>query len=341
MKSGLILFTTAFLFWLLSCSKSSGDFVSNNYFQVPEGWPYPQYDFSGNPINYSGFQLGKKLFYDPILSRDSSISCGSCHHQNSAFADGGKAISTGIDGLTGTRNSLTLFNLAWNPDFMWDGGINHIEIQPFAPITNPVEMDESLSIVLSKLNNNSNYKSEFKNAFGTDSITSQLLFKALTQFMGSMVSANSKYDQVKNNSSGINFTTDEQAGYLLFKSKCESCHREPLFTDFSFRNNGLPIDPTYNDYGRYIITFDPTDSMKFKIPSLRNVMLTSPYMHDGRFATIDQVLDHYQSGIISYSNLDPLLSLGISLTPTERNQLKAFLNTLSDFSFINDPRFSE
>ncbi len=305
----------------------------------PDYFPAPVYDFSGNPITKEGFLLGKKLFYDPILSVDNTISCGSCHQQFVAFAHADHKLSHGIDNKFGVRNSQALFNVIWNTTFFWDGGSNHIEVQPIGPITNPVEMDETVQNVVYKLSQRADYKSLFKAAFNADSITSQLMLKAIVQFMGAFVSASSKYDKNRIDPVANPFTEDEKLGLAIFESKCASCHVPPLFTDNSFRNNGL--DEIFSDSGRYLITNINSDMGKFKVPSLRNIELTYPYMHDGRFETLPQVLNHYSSEIKQSATLDQSLTNGIPLNNTEKQQLIAFLKTLTDREFINDPRFKE
>jgi cytochrome c peroxidase len=305
----------------------------------PDYFPAPVYDFSGNPITKEGFLLGKKLFYDPILSVDNTISCGSCHQQFVAFAHADHKLSHGIDNKLGVRNSQALFNMIWNTTFFWDGGSKHIEVQPIGPITNPVEMDETVQNVVYKLSQRADYKSLFKAAFNADSITSQLMLKAIVQFMGAFVSASSKYDKNRIDPVANPFTEDEKLGLTIFESKCASCHVPPLFTDNSFRNNGL--DEIFSDSGRYLITNINSDMGKFKVPSLRNIELTYPYMHDGRFETLPQVLNHYSSEIKQSSTLDQSLTNGIALNNTEKQQLIAFLKTLTDREFINDPRFKE
>jgi cytochrome c peroxidase len=308
-------------------------------FYVPPGFPAPVYDFSGNPVTLEGFKLGRRLFYEPKLSRDNTISCGFCHQQVSAFSNTEHSFSHGIDGQLGTRNSPAIFNLAWNQSFMWDGGINHLESQPLGPIANPLEMDETIANVIAKLNAVPSYHEDFAAAFGDDSITTQRMCFALAQFMGLMISADSKYDQYVAGQAA--FSAAEEHGLALFRTKCASCHTEPLFTDRSFHNNGLPVDLTINDFGRAIITSDPLDSFKFKTPSLRNIAITGPYMHDGRFVTLSECLDHYSSGIAQSSTLDPLLTAGIPLTASEKSDLIAFLATLTDHKFITDPKFRE
>lgn len=308
-------------------------------FYVPDGFPPPIYNFQNNPLTQAGFQLGRRLFYDPILSRDSTISCGSCHQQGVAFAHADHTLSHGIDGLFGTRNAPAMFNIAWIPLFMHDGGVNHLEVQPLAPIVNPVEMDESITNVITKLRRSTFYPALFKAAFGTDTINTQQMTRAMAQFMGTMISASSRYDDYRNGKGSL--TTQELSGLALFRTHCESCHKEPLMTDNQFRNNGLDSN-FIKDTGREHITLNPADSGKFRVPSLRNIELTKPYMHDGRFQTLNQALNHYTSGIKQSSTLDPILSSGnIPLSAQDKADIIAFLKTLTDYKYITDKRFSE
>jgi cytochrome c peroxidase len=306
---------------------------------IPPGWPTPFYNYANNPLTADGFMLGRTLFYDPILSLDNTISCGSCHQQFAAFSHSGHDVSHGIYGLLGTRNAPVIQNLNWNTSFMHDGGINNIEVMPSAPITNPVEMNETITNIVSKLSFSEKYKKLFTNAFGDNVINSQRIFKAMAQFIGTIYSYNSKYDMVKLGKA--TFSDQEQAGYNSFVQKCASCHKEPLFTDYQFRNNGLSINMNYNDSGRAGITGDPLDKFKFKTPSLRNIEKSGPYMHDGRFATLDQCINHYTSGIFSSATLDPQLTNGISLSDQEKANIKAFLKTLTDTKFLTDSKYSE
>lgn len=309
-------------------------------FQIPNGFPSPVYDFNNNEVNRSRFELGRKLFYDPILSRDNSISCGSCHQQAGAFSHIDHRVSHGIDNLNGNRNSPALFNLAWHNSFFWDGGVNHIEVQPISPIVNPVEMDETLANVVNKLRASNNYRNLFLEAYGSDSITSQMMLKALAQFMSLLVSADSKYDKHVRGESGGQLTAQELNGLNLFRQKCASCHTEPLFTDMSFRNNGL--DSTFqDDPGRALITQSAADSGKFKVPSLRNIEVTYPYMHDGSLNTLDKVLDHYMNGVKTSTTLDPALAGGISLTTQEKADIISFLRTLTDHKFLTNSEFAD
>lgn len=304
---------------------------------IPPGWPSPHYDFSTNPLTKEGFILGRKLFYDTKLSRDNTVSCGTCHQQFAAFANLDHATSHGIDGLFGTRNAPPLYNLNWHTNFMWDGGINHIEVQPLAPITNPVEMDESMNNVINKLQSDASYRLMFKNAFGDEMVNTQRIFLALTQFQGMLVSSNSKYDKYTRGEAVL--TPNEMNGFNLFQINCSVCHPAPLFTNLDYINNGL--DSTFTDLGRATITQDPNDYGKFKVPSLRNVNISRPYMHDGRFESLEQVLDHYSNGVKNSSTLSSLLLGGIPLTAQEKQDIIAFLKTLTDNTFINDRRFAD
>jgi cytochrome c peroxidase len=310
-------------------------------FVIPENWPKPVYDVSKNPVTTNGFKLGRKLFFDPVLSRDSSTSCASCHLQFSAFTHVDHGLSHGINGLKGTRNSATIFNMAWSKTFMWDGGVSKLEAQPINPITNPVEMDNTLENIVTKLNRSFYYRAKFYNAFKDSSITGEKVLKAIAQFVVMLESYNSKYDKVMRKEKGIGFTEQEKNGYVLFKRNCASCHTEPLFTNNSCENNGLPPDKELNDGGRIKITKNKSDSLKFKVPSLRNVMVSYPYMHDGRFKKLEQVLDHYTSGIHKSKTLAKQLTRGINLSSGEKQDLLAFLSTLTDKDFLFDLRFRD
>ena len=307
------------------------------YFQIPKGWPKPNYNFSKNPLTEEGFQLGRQLFYDPILSKDSTISCASCHLQATGFTHVDHSLSHGIDGKIGTRNSMTMMNLAWSKTFMWDGGVNHLDVQPLNPITSPVEMNETLANVVNKLQKNDKYKSLFFAAFGDENITGQRVLKALSHFELLLVTANSKYDKVMRKEAV--FTNQEQNGYQLFKNNCASCHTEPLFTNGKYENNGIPLDTTLNDIGRQRITEKSDDYLKFKVPTLRNIQFTNPYMHDGRFKKLTEVVKHYNS-LGNNKNLPKQLQKPMNLTDNERVDLVAFLLTLTDTEFLFDKRFS-
>lgn len=312
-------------------------------FQKPANFPEPLYNFANNKVTEKGFELGRLLFYEPRLSRNNTISCGSCHIQSSAFTQHGHDVSHGIDDRLGIRNSPPIMNLAWNKAFMWGGGVYDLDLQPIVPITAHEEMDENLENVMNKLKALSKYRQLFLEAFGSEQITTATFMKALSQFMVMCISSDSKYDKVMRKEGSVSFTQEEQDGYAIFKQKCGSCHSEPLFTDGSFRNNGLGISPV-NDRGLYDATLIETDKYKFKVPSLRNLKYTAPYMHDGRFLSLAGVLEHYNTEVQQTPNLDRLLNgsrRGIALGNSDKAKLTAFLSTLDDETFINNPLLAE
>lgn len=308
-------------------------------FVAPAHFPPVTYTFARNPVTEAGFQLGRMLFYDPILSRDSTVSCASCHLQAKAFTDPIHRLSVGVDDRRGTRNAPAIQNLAFREHFFWDGGVGHVDFISVNPIENEVEMDEAMGRVVQKLRRHADYVARFRRAFGTDSLDSRQVLHALSQFMVMLVSADAPYDRAMRGEALL--TTTEAAGQRLFLQACGSCHPPPLFTDDAFRNNGLDTDFA-GDPGRARITELPEDRGKFHVPSLRNVALTAPYMHDGRFSTLDDVLDHYGRGIRASPTLDPLLHAGgTALTAEERQQLLAFLHTFTDRTFTHDARFAD
>ena len=313
---------------------------------LPSNFPTLAYGLAANPPSAAAFALGRRLFYDPQLSRDGSVSCGSCHQQFAAFANADHRVSHGVNNLLGTRNAPALQNLRWKPNLLWDGGASNLETMPLAPLTNPVEMDETLPGVLRKLNADADYPQLFAQVYGgSGPIDSYQLLRALAQFTASLTSANSRYDKYVRQEAGGTFTAAEQSGRTLFQAKCSGCHATDLFTDESFRNNGL--DTSFGaDSGRAHITGRASDVGRFKVPSLRNVALTTPYMHDGRFKTLPQVLAHYDHGVQPSATLDAALrpaggALGIPLTIQEQADLLAFLGTLTDNEFVHDARLAE
>jgi cytochrome c peroxidase len=247
--------------------------------------------------------------------------------------------SHGVNGNHTLRNAPGLFNLAWYPYFNQDGSANSLWKVYEDHITNPKEMGETINNVLNKLQQDTDYKTMFQAAFGDEAITKERTFKALDQFVINLVSANSKYDKVIKGQAS--FTAQEQNGSTVFQTKCSSCHSGILFTDFSFRNIGLETDPALNDFGRMRVTVNRSDSIKFRVPSLRNLDFTSYYFHDGRINFPRNVLKFYETGVNQSPTLDPLLMNGISLTPTEEDNLIEFLRTLSDSTFLNNPRFRQ
>jgi len=310
-----------------------------------------------NPVTDNGATLGRVLFYDKNLSVNNSIACASCHKQSFGFADS-TAFSTGLAGGRTTRNSMNLTNAKYYPDgkFFWDERAATLEIQTLQPIQNHVEMGMTLDSLVTKLSALSYYPSLFKNAFGDASITSDRISKALSQFVRSIVSFQSKYDSGRttltpNQNPGTtdfpNFSAQENRGKQLFFSpqlSCSACHGTETFTALEPKNNGLDIIST--DLGVGGITNVASQNALFKVSSLKNIALSAPYMHDGRFATLDQVVEHYNSGIQANPNLSPELKDAngnpkqMNLSVTDKAALVAFLNTLTDQKLITDPKYS-
>lgn len=334
------------LFFLLAatvfgaCQKD--ELATEKYrFVKPSHFPEPTYSFDKNPVTKEGFELGKRIFGDPILSRDGSVACNNCHVKSVAFADPQHALSLGVEERSGIRNAPGIANMAFMKEFMWDGGVYHLDFAPPNAIENPLEMDEKMAHVVWKMNQHNSYPALFKKAFPEmgDTITSPYLLLALSQYQTMLVSATSKYDHYKLGDG--NLSANELEGLQLFEQKCATCHSGELFTNQGYRNNGL--DTEFADEGRARITESADDLGKFKVPSLRNVELTDPYMHDGRFETLAQVLDHYASGVKQSATLATELqhngALGIPLTDTEKERIIDFLKTLTDYDFIQDVRF--
>ncbi|ATL49474.1 cytochrome-c peroxidase [Chitinophaga caeni] len=340
-----ILYFLAFCWLLYTCSPGKTDEVTpapEPYtLDLPSYFPKPVYNFENNPLTMEGIALGRRLFYDPRLSKDSTVSCGFCHQQFAAFSHFDHPLSHGVENRTGTRTVPTMFNVIWQQNFMWDGGVNHLDIQPLTPFTDPNEMGETLENIINKVQGNATYRKMFKAAYGTDQVTTERLFKALSQFMATVNSFTTKYDSVINHIGNVSFTYEEETGYEVFKAKCASCHKEPLFTDFSYRNNGIPYNTFLDDVGRMRITNNTGDYMKFKVPTLRNIMKSPPYMHDGRFYDIFQVFNHYNSGIEQSATVDPLVKNGLNLSGIDQRNLYFFLRTLTDEDLVNNQDLKE
>ncbi len=328
-----------FIFLLIGIPLISLMFVPiDGLFYRPEKWPKPIYNFRDNPLTFEGYTLGRTLFYDPILSKDSTISCSSCHLQFTAFAHVDHPTSHGINSRAGKRNAPGLMNLAWYPNFHWDGGVLSLNGQAINPLTHPDEMGETLEGVLVKLNRNEAYKSEFKKVFGTERITTSHLLKALAQFTVSLVSANSKYDSVMRKESSFN--EQEQRGYSLFLKHCNQCHTAPLFTNFEFKANGIGPNALINDSGRRVITGKASDAYLFRIPTLRNIEYSFPYMHDGRITKLKDVIHHYANSSNWVYPISKELKLkNNSLSPEDQKDLIKFLKTLTDKEFLFNPSF--
>lgn len=304
-----------------------------------------------NPVTVEGVALGRYLFYDPILSLDRTISCASCHRQEVAFSDAGQEFSSGIDGNAMKRNTLPLFNLAWYPALFWDGRASNIENQVFQPVRAHDEMNLQWTDAVNRIVKSKFYRAKFSAAFPGQAIDSILIAKAIAQFERVLISNRSKYDKVLQREAS--FTKEEYSGFVLMndmtKGDCLHCHTtdaDALGTSLTFSNNGLDsiFNPSlYKDLGRGAITGNVRDNGKFKIPSLRNIALTAPYMHDGRFKTLDEVLDFYSEGVNHSVNIDSKMGMvhqkGVKLSKEEKQNIIAFLMTLSDSAFIKDPAF--
>jgi cytochrome c peroxidase len=338
--SCIVLFISSASLFLNSCKKQGPSFTGTIVpFVVPAGFPQPAHNFTDDPLTTEGIALGQKLFYDGSLSKDGKIPCSSCHEQDAAFTTYEHDLSHGFNHFHTTRNATALSNLAWYYLFNKDGSASNLNIISEAHITNPKEMSGNMNDVISKLNGDQKYKAMFTAAYGNSNISSDKIFTALKQFLLSMVSSNSKYDKVLKGEAS--FTPLEKSGYEIFKAKCGSCHAEPMFTDYTYRNIGLPVNPSITDYGRYSVTKNRSDSLKFLVPSLRNVALSSYYMHDGRFPSLPKAIEHYRTGIVKNTTLDPSLTNGIKLTTTEVANLVLFLKTLTDSAYITDKRFAK
>jgi cytochrome c peroxidase len=346
-KSHSVLLIATISFLLMGCEPEP---ITTPYnFQVPVGFIQPSIP-ADNPMTVEGVELGRQLFYDPILSKNSVQSCANCHVQSFGFTDDGLQYSTGVDGLQGNRNAMALINLAWGTSFFWDGRAASLEHQIFGPVTNPLEMNISWAEAEGKLNASADYKHLFKEAFNIDQIDSIHVSKAIAQFLRSMVSGNSKFDKFVREE--VNLTTSELNGLTIYnteKGDCFHCHTltSGLATDNTFKNNALDDDASMVDLGRMDVTGMASDKGKFKVPTLRNIELTAPYMHDGRFATLEDVVDHYDQGGVSSSTVDPLMkhvagsaNPGLNLTAQDKLDLIAFLRTLTDPDFINNAAYS-
>jgi len=324
---------------------------------VPSPYTFPTLKYfpempvaADNPVTQEGAELGRMLFHDPLLSTDGSLSCASCHQQRFAFSDGPKAFSMGVDGSLMERNTPPLFNLAWYPAMFWDGRSASLEDQVLHPVRDARELGAGWPVVVERLAQIEHYQRGFKAAFGAAPLDSSLVAKALAQYLRTLVSADSKYDRVLRGEATL--TDDEYAGFVIAneqnKGDCLQCHstdRDALGTTRRFSNNGLDAarhPSEYRDPGRGGVSGKAEDMGQFKIPSLRNVALTAPYMHDGRFATLEEVIAFYSDAVHAGVNTDPRMGTaqqgGAKLSALEQQQLLAFLHTLTDSSFITDPR---
>lgn len=317
---------------------------------IPARFPLPEAT-ADNPLTVQGVELGRKLFYDGLLSANGKVSCATCHRQELAFSDGVAIATHGVSGRPLERHAPVLFNLAWASNgLFWDGGSKNLESQAFGPLTHADEMGMDLGLMEARLRESASYPALFAAAFA-DGVTAANVAKALAQFQRTLVSGDSPYDHhARGETSASALNGMELRGLSLVRQKCGGCHGGELFTDNRYHNNG--IDDNFSDdshewihRGRYRITFDPMDLGAFKTPSLRNVMVSAPYMHDGRFATIEGVLDHYASGVKDTEVTDRLLyqngdKAGIPMTNDEKTAIIVFLSTLTDEAFLNNSDFS-
>jgi cytochrome c peroxidase len=342
---------TAFLLLTLTCFACKKEVNPDDSYQavpyvlkIPAGFPQMQIPAS-NPFTVEGIELGRRLFYDPVLSGNRTQSCASCHKQEHAFSDAGLQFSTGIEGVQGTRNAQALINTGFQQRFFWDGRATTLEVQVLEPVPNPVEMHLSWKEAANRLQADPQYRMYFKKAFGVEMIDSGLVARALAQFIRTLISADSRFDKRARNE--INLTPQELNGYVIFnteKGDCFHCHPADggrLFTDNRFHNNGL--DSIFDDPGLAKVTGNQSDMGKFLTPTLRNIAFTAPYMHDGRFNTLEEVIDHYNNGGRPSTTIDPLMKnvgKGLNLTAKEKAELLAFLHALSDSSFIRNKQFS-
>lgn len=327
--------------------------ISTTAYKFPVLNHFPTMPLSpSNNVTVEGAKLGRFLFYDPILSGDSDMACSNCHKQEFAFSDSPKPLSTGHLGQLMNRNTMPLFNLAWHPSFFWDGRASSIEAQIFHPINATNEMNCKTETAVTRLNNSVIYRKMFQEAFATEKIDSAKIAMAISQFLRTLISHQSKYDKVTAGEGS--FTKEENEGYVLVndqtKGDCLHCHTtdaDALGTTFQFSNNGIDSvfdSNMYIDKGRGGVSGLKHDNGKFKIPSLRNCFVTAPYMHDGRFKTMEEVLNFYSHHVFNSFNVDSKMEFaregGAKLSDDEKRKIILFLRTLTDSSFIENSEFS-
>lgn len=340
---------------ILSCRTSDDVPTTPHAYSLEhQGLPNPELPVD-NKLTHAGVDLGRRLFYDRLLSEDQSISCASCHAQQNAFSDTNQ-FSIGVKGLPGKRQAMAVFNMAWNTNgFFWDGRASDLRTQALMPIQDHLEMNLSISEVVKRLSVHEDYKKRFNTVFENGKVDSVNIALALEQFMFSIVSNGSKYDLMK--AGKATFTNLEERGKELFfgsfnadnpqisGAECSSCHGGPNFENDLYMNNGLDTDAEQTDLGRQNVYDIPNLKAKFKVPSLRNIALTPPYMHDGRFKTLLEVINHYDHGVKYSSTVNPTLisiqNQGLQLTETDKEALIAFLNTLTDYTLIQNEAYSD
>ncbi len=348
-----------FIFILCSCTEDAQPIIEAKYdstaYVMNIGLLSPPYIADDNELTQQGVRLGKMLFYETRLSKDGTQACASCHRQEHAFTDTAR-FSIGVEGLMGKRQAMTIFNMAWNTnEFFWDGRAHLLRDQSLLPIQDELEMNETLENVISKLAEDTMYTNQFKRAFGSKEITSEKMSLAMEQFMNSIVSVDSKYDRFLKGTASL--TASEERGRELFFGEynpgfpelsgadCAHCHEGKNFENDSYINNGLDTDAEITDIGREDVTGLEEDNAKFKVTSLRNIEVTAPYMHDGRFNTLREVIDHYNDGIKVSTTLDPALEYttytGLMLTEQDKDDLIAFLKTLTDETMLTNPEYAD
>ncbi len=320
---------------LVACSKDYSPRLSNEIVVIPDG--FPAMDFpADNAFSPTRWQLGKALFYDTRLSKDSSVSCGSCHNPQLAFSEN-KKLSRGFDNRIGTRNAPTLANVGYHPYFTRDGGVPSLEMQVLVPIQEHNEFNFNIIDIGERLKDDAYYDSLSQLAYSRG-LDYYVLVRAIATFERSLISGNSAVDEYRIGGDYSRLTNTEIAGMNLFysdRTNCSVCHAGVQYSDFSFQNNGLY--QTYKDLGRYRLTGDSADIALFKVPTLRNVGVTAPYMHDGSFTTLEEVVNHYSEGGVSHRNKSHLIK-PLGLTNRERHQLIAFLNALTDYQFLTNKK---
>lgn len=304
---------------------------------IPEGFPEMEFP-SNNEFTDERWELGKKLFYEKRLSINNSLSCGSCHKPALAFADN-VALSLGVFNRAGTRNAPTLANVGYQPYLLREGSISTLEMQVLVPIQEHNEFNHNIVNIIDELKQDSSYAAESLEAYGRP-FDGFVLSRAISVFQRSIISGNSAFDQYlyQGNTAALN-SVERQGMELFFSNRagCSSCHGGFNFTSYSFENNGLDLE--YVDLGRFRFTNDSIDLAKFKVPSLRNVGLTAPYMHNGSINSLREVIDHYNSGGKNHQNKSELVK-PLNLSEAEKNALVAFLNSLNDYEFVNDSRWN-
>lgn len=331
-----VLLSLAFLF---SCQKEQSlQPEENSIIEIPEGFPdmpFPE----DNQFSKARWELGKKLFYEPLLSVDGSISCASCHKANLAFADD-KAFSPGVENRSGVRNAPSLANIGYHPYFLREGSVPTLEMQVLVPVQEENEFDHDMLLIAELLGKREDYQNMAQEAYARE-VDPFVITRALATFQRSLISGNSRYDQFYYQGKSSALSESQKRGMTLFYSKntnCFKCHGGLNFTDYSFQNNGL--DTVYADPGRMRFTGLPEDESRFKVPSLRNVELTGPYMHNGQYTTLMDVVEHYNSGGENHPNKSELVK-PLGLSQQEKEDLVAFLKSLTDESFVSSSRFIE